>query len=52
MNCIDYLDTCLDEYYQEQGVDLKTGLPKRQNLEQLALARVAKKLVKLGIHIH
>jgi len=51
MKCMDYLDTCLDEYYQERGFDLKTGLPKRQHLEQLGLARVAEKLVQLGLHI-
>ena len=50
MKCSDYLNECLDEYYQERGFDLRTGLPKRQKLRQLGLDRVEERLVKLGVY--
>jgi len=50
MKCSDYLDGCLDEYYQERGFDLRTGLPKRQRLRQLGLEHVEERLVRLGVY--
>jgi aldehyde:ferredoxin oxidoreductase len=48
MKCADYLDRCLDEYYEERGFDVETGLPKREKLMELGLESVAEELGKLG----
>jgi len=41
------LDLMLDEYYAYRGCDLKTGLPKRDKLEELGLLEVARELEKM-----
>ena len=42
-------DKLLDEYYTMHGVNLKTGIPTRQRLEELDLKDVADDLTKRGI---
>ncbi|MEK7354088.1 MAG: aldehyde ferredoxin oxidoreductase C-terminal domain-containing protein, partial [Chloroflexota bacterium] len=49
MKVEDYLDGLLDEYYRERRFDLKTGLPKKETLEELGLDRVAQELISRGI---
>lgn len=50
MRCADYLDECLDEYYQERGFDTRTGLPKIEKLRELDLDSVEERLTKLGVY--
>jgi aldehyde:ferredoxin oxidoreductase len=38
----------LDEYYEERGWDIKTGIPTREKLEELDLGDVAEDLHKQG----
>jgi aldehyde:ferredoxin oxidoreductase len=42
------MEPMLDEYYKTRGWDLKTGIPKREKLEELGLHDVAKELQMLG----
>lgn len=49
MKCSDYLDDCLDEYYQERGFDLRTGLLTREKLEAIGLESVADDLIQRGV---
>lgn len=49
MKSSDYLDTCLDEYYEDRGVDVATGLPRAEKLRELGLDDVADDLIKRGI---
>lgn len=42
------MEPMLDEYYKERGWDSKTGIPKREKLEELGLQNVAKELEMLG----
>ncbi len=43
------LDQMLDEYYEFRGCDPKTGLPRRDRLEQLGLGFVAEELATMGL---
>ncbi len=45
------LDQMLDEYYEQRGWQLKTGLPKTQTLHRLDLDDVANDLLKQGIKL-
>lgn len=48
----DVFQKAMDEYYQERGWDLKTGIPKRENLERLNLDYLADELEeKYGIAV-
>jgi aldehyde:ferredoxin oxidoreductase len=38
------LNQMLDEYYQERGWDIKTGIPTREKLNELGLGYVAEQL--------
>jgi len=42
------LDVMLPEYYEYRGLDLETGWPKREKLEELGLSDVADELARLG----
>lgn len=37
MKAADYLDTCLDEYYEARGFHVKTGIPTKTKLKELKL---------------
>jgi aldehyde:ferredoxin oxidoreductase len=41
----------LDEYYEARGWDLKTGIPRREKLEELGLGYIAKELDRLGMEV-
>lgn len=49
MKCEDYLEHCLDEYYETRGWDPKTAYPTRERLESLGLADVADVLELKGV---
>ena len=51
MKAADYLDTCLDEYYQERGFNPATGLPRIGKLQELGLGATAEELIDCGILI-
>ncbi|MEM2648670.1 MAG: aldehyde ferredoxin oxidoreductase family protein [Candidatus Bathyarchaeia archaeon] len=44
------LDERLDVYYKERGIDIKTGIPKKETLIQLGLGYVAEDLERRGIY--
>lgn len=44
------LDERLDVYYRERGIDIRTGIPKKETLVQLGLDYVAEDLERRGIY--
>ena len=48
MKAEDYLQQTLDEYYEFHGWDKKTGLQRKQKLEELGMHSVAEVLERVG----
>jgi aldehyde:ferredoxin oxidoreductase len=44
MKVEDYLEDCLNEYYNARGFNVKTGLPTRKKLEEIGLKEVTEQL--------
>jgi len=44
-------DPMLDEYYEANGWDLETSIPKRKKLEELGLKDVANELESLSLDV-
>lgn len=47
MKAEDYLDVCLDEYYNARGFDVKTGIPTKNKLKELGLEKLMVDLEKI-----